>query len=82
MLPSALAANWLAGAWNQNAALRVMSPIAAELEEVVLQWVCEALALPANCAGGLVVMKRGTATVSQQELLHALSQSPPMTRSH
>jgi rfaE bifunctional protein kinase chain/domain len=31
----------------------------------------------ANYAGGIVVMKRGTATVSQQELLHALSQSPP-----
>jgi len=28
-----------AAAWNQNAALRVMSPIAAELEEVVLRWV-------------------------------------------
>jgi glutamate/tyrosine decarboxylase-like PLP-dependent enzyme len=46
MLPAALAANWLAGAWNQNAALRVMSPVAAELEEVVLGWVCEALGLP------------------------------------
>jgi glutamate/tyrosine decarboxylase-like PLP-dependent enzyme len=54
MLPAALAANWLAGAWNQNAALRVMSPIAAELEDVVLRWICEALALPADCAGGLV----------------------------
>jgi glutamate/tyrosine decarboxylase-like PLP-dependent enzyme len=54
MLPAALAANWLAGAWNQNAALRVMSPVAAELEDIVLQWVCEALGLPANCAGGLV----------------------------
>jgi len=54
MLPAALAANWLAGAWNQNAALRVMSPVAAELEEVVLRWVCEALGLPADCAGGLV----------------------------
>jgi rfaE bifunctional protein kinase chain/domain len=31
----------------------------------------------ANYAGGIVVMKRGTATVSQQELLHALEQSPP-----
>src|SRR2546427_9158058 len=41
MVPAALAANWLAAAWNQNAALRVMSPIAAELEEVVLRWVCE-----------------------------------------
>jgi len=36
----------------------------------------------ANFAGGIVVMKRGTATVSRQELLHALEQSPPATRSH
>jgi rfaE bifunctional protein kinase chain/domain len=36
----------------------------------------------ANYAGGIVVMKRGTATVSQQELLHAIEQAPPVTRSH
>jgi rfaE bifunctional protein kinase chain/domain len=36
----------------------------------------------ANYAGGIVVMKRGTATVSQQELLDALEQSPPATRAH
>ena len=36
----------------------------------------------ANYAGGIVVMKRGTATVSQQELLHAIETSPPATRSH
>jgi D-glycero-beta-D-manno-heptose-7-phosphate kinase len=36
----------------------------------------------ANYAGGIVVMKRGTATVSQQELLHAIAQAPPATRSH
>src|SRR6266852_5412642 len=36
----------------------------------------------ANYAGGIVVMKRGTATVSRQELLHALDQTPPTTRSH
>jgi rfaE bifunctional protein kinase chain/domain len=36
----------------------------------------------ANYAGGIVVMKRGTATVSQQELLDALEQSPPITRAH
>jgi rfaE bifunctional protein kinase chain/domain len=36
----------------------------------------------ANYAGGIVVMKRGTATVSRQELLDAISQSPPATRSH
>jgi rfaE bifunctional protein kinase chain/domain len=36
----------------------------------------------ANYAGGIVVMKRGTATVSREELLHALDQTPPTTRSH
>jgi D-glycero-beta-D-manno-heptose-7-phosphate kinase len=36
----------------------------------------------ANYAGGIVVMKRGTATVSAQELLHAIDQAPPATRAH
>jgi glutamate/tyrosine decarboxylase-like PLP-dependent enzyme len=53
-LPASMAANWLAAAWDQNASLRVMSPVAAELEEIVIRWVCEALGLPPDCAGGLV----------------------------
>src|SRR5712671_2856331 len=48
VLPAALGASWLAGAWDQNAGLRVMSPIAAELEDVVLRWICELLGLPEN----------------------------------
>jgi len=36
----------------------------------------------ANYAGGIVVMKRGTATVSREELLRALDESPPATRPH
>ncbi len=36
----------------------------------------------ANYAGGIVVMKRGTATVSQQELLEALDKTPPTAREH
>ena len=36
----------------------------------------------ANYAGGIVVMKRGTATVIQQELLEALEKAPPVTRPH
>jgi rfaE bifunctional protein kinase chain/domain len=36
----------------------------------------------ANYAGGIVVMKRGTATVTRQELLDALDKSPPATRAH
>jgi glutamate/tyrosine decarboxylase-like PLP-dependent enzyme len=53
-LPAAMAASWLASAWDQNVALRVMSPVAAELEEVVLRWICDALGLPPDCEGGLV----------------------------
>lgn len=36
----------------------------------------------ANYAGGIVVMKRGTATVSQQELFEALDKAPPAIREH
>lgn len=36
----------------------------------------------ANYAGGIVVMKRGTATVSQRELLDAVGQASPVTRPH
>jgi glutamate/tyrosine decarboxylase-like PLP-dependent enzyme len=74
MVPAAMAANWLAAAWNQNASLRVMSPIAAELEEVVLRWVCEALGLPSECAGGLVTcatMANFTALVAARQALLA-----------
>jgi glutamate/tyrosine decarboxylase-like PLP-dependent enzyme len=76
MVPAAMAANWLAAAWNQNAALRVMSPIAAELEEIVLRWVCEALGLPKECTGGLVTcatMANFTALVTARQALSARS---------
>jgi rfaE bifunctional protein kinase chain/domain len=42
----------------------------------------EEAAYLANYAGGIVVMKRGTATASAQELLDAIEQSPPATRAH
>jgi glutamate/tyrosine decarboxylase-like PLP-dependent enzyme len=53
-LPVALAANWFAGAWDQNAALGVMSPVAAALEEVVLRWLRDLLGLPLSCGAGFV----------------------------
>ena len=53
-LPAALAANWLAGAWDQNAALQVMSPVAAKLEEVVLEWILDLLGLPSGSGAGFV----------------------------
>lgn len=53
-LPVTLAANWLAGAWDQNACLSVMSPVAIALEEIALRWLLDALGLPAQCGGAFV----------------------------
>jgi glutamate/tyrosine decarboxylase-like PLP-dependent enzyme len=53
-LPAALAANWLAGAWDQNAAMQVMSPVAAKLEEIVQGWTLDLLGLPSHAAMGFV----------------------------
>ncbi len=53
-LPAALAANWLAGAWDQNAAFSVMSPVAAKLEEIVLAWIIELFGLPKTSGAGFV----------------------------
>src|SRR5690348_10435878 len=41
VLPAALAANWLAGAWDQCAGLVTLSPVSAYLEEVALRWLVE-----------------------------------------
>jgi glutamate/tyrosine decarboxylase-like PLP-dependent enzyme len=53
-LPASLAANWLAGAWDQNAFSRVSSPAAALFEDAALRWLGEALGLPHAVAGALV----------------------------
>ena len=53
-LPASLAANWLAGAWDQNAHFVIGSPIAAALEDTALAWVREILDLPESWGGGFV----------------------------
>jgi glutamate/tyrosine decarboxylase-like PLP-dependent enzyme len=53
-LPAALAANWLAGAWDQNAFSQAMSPVSAKLEEIVLEWMLDLLGLPAGSGAGFV----------------------------
>jgi glutamate/tyrosine decarboxylase-like PLP-dependent enzyme len=53
-LPVTVAANWLATAWDQNAALAVMSPVAATLEDVALGWLVDLFGLPAGTAGTFV----------------------------
>jgi glutamate/tyrosine decarboxylase-like PLP-dependent enzyme len=53
-LPAALAANWLAGAWDQNAAMQVMSPVSAKVEEIVREWTLDLLDLPLTSGIGIV----------------------------
>ena len=53
-LPAALAVDWLASAWDQNAALYVASPAAAVAEEVAAGWLIELLGLPAGTSVGFV----------------------------
>src|SRR3954469_17427904 len=52
--PAALAADWLASAWDQNAGLAVMGPAAAVAEEVAGAWVVDVLGLPAGSSVGFV----------------------------
>jgi glutamate/tyrosine decarboxylase-like PLP-dependent enzyme len=72
VLPAAAAANWLAGAWDQNAGLRVMSPIAAEVEDVLQGWICEALGLPTECEIGLVTCATAANFTAMITARHAL----------
>lgn len=53
-LPAALAAAWLANAWDQNTALGIMSPVGATLDEVAIDWVIDALGLPSGSGGAFV----------------------------
>lgn len=53
-LPSSLAANWLAAAWDQNAFSETASPIAAAVESIARRWVLELLHLPANAGVAFV----------------------------
>ncbi|MGA9854095.1 MAG: aminotransferase class V-fold PLP-dependent enzyme [Gammaproteobacteria bacterium] len=52
--PVTLAANWLAGAWDQNSALNNVTPATAYLEQMALRWLLDLLHLPPECGGGFV----------------------------
>ncbi len=53
-LPASLAANWLAGAWDQNSALYNVTPATAALEQVALNWLVDLFHLPTGTAGAFV----------------------------
>lgn len=53
-LPVTLAANWLAGAWDQNSAFHAVTPATAELEQIALDWLVSLFGLPAGTGGAFV----------------------------
>jgi glutamate/tyrosine decarboxylase-like PLP-dependent enzyme len=74
--PAALGASWLAGAWDQNAALPVMSPVAAKLHDVVRGWLVDVLRLPAGTGvafvSGATVANASCLASARDELLARL----------
>lgn len=50
VLPAALAANWMAGAWDQNAFSSKMAPFGLKVEKIAAKWLLDVLNLPAGSA--------------------------------
>jgi glutamate/tyrosine decarboxylase-like PLP-dependent enzyme len=53
-LPVALAADWLAAAWDQNTGYYNITPATARLEQIALRWLLELFDLPRNAGGAFV----------------------------
>jgi glutamate/tyrosine decarboxylase-like PLP-dependent enzyme len=53
-LPAALAALWLAAAWDQDAGMSSICPINATIEEVVRSWLIDLFGLPGETGVGFV----------------------------
>ncbi|HEV2689067.1 MAG TPA: pyridoxal-dependent decarboxylase [Bryobacteraceae bacterium] len=71
-LPVSVGAAWMASAWDQNVALRVMSPAGAALEDVALGWVRDTLGLPSECGGSLVTAASMANFIGLAAARHAL----------
>jgi glutamate/tyrosine decarboxylase-like PLP-dependent enzyme len=90
--PAALAASVLAQAWDQNAALSTMSPLAHRIDAQVARWLVELLGLPAGATAvlcsGASVANLNAVTVARDHLLrvdgwdvnrNGLMGAPPIT---
>jgi glutamate/tyrosine decarboxylase-like PLP-dependent enzyme len=52
--PAALAADWLVSAWDQNAAMRLVTPAHSAVEDITSGWLLDVLGLPEGSGVGFV----------------------------
>jgi glutamate/tyrosine decarboxylase-like PLP-dependent enzyme len=91
-LPAAVGADWLTGAWDQNACFAVTSPAAAVAEEVAAGWLVDLLELPTGTSVGFAsgaTMANFTALAAARHAVlarvgwdverHGLQGAPPVT---
>ena len=52
--PASLGADWLVAAWDQNAAMRAVTPGVAAAEELAEEWLLDLLGLPPTASAGFV----------------------------
>jgi glutamate/tyrosine decarboxylase-like PLP-dependent enzyme len=71
-LPAALAANVLAGAWDQNAGLEAASPVGVALEEACRGWLTAILGLPPSAEVGFTTGATGANFTGLAAARHAL----------
>lgn len=53
-MPVTVAANWLAGAWDQNSPVSLLSPVGTACERISIGWLVELFDLPHGTWGGFV----------------------------
>ena len=70
--PVAVAADWLATAWDQNAGAATASPVAARLEQVAGGWLVELFGLPRGAAVGFVTGATMANTTALAAARHAV----------
>ncbi|MET0591633.1 MAG: pyridoxal-dependent decarboxylase [Polyangiaceae bacterium] len=71
-LPASIAADWLAAAWDQNAAFQVMSPAAAATEEVAGEWMKDLLGIREATSHGITTGAGLANTVGIATARHAV----------
>jgi glutamate/tyrosine decarboxylase-like PLP-dependent enzyme len=69
-LPAAVAADWVATAWDQNGFSVVSSPAAAAAEAVAARWIADLLGLPAAVSSGFVTGAQGANTTALAAARH------------